>query len=71
VQCAAGRRSVTGLEWSRGELAVWLRGLGLDVVAFDVAEPYRLLLDAHEAAAEEFHRLSMPYDAALAPCRLR
>ena len=58
---------VTGLEWSRGELAVWLRRLGLDVVAVDVAEPYRLLLDgAHEAAAEEFHRLSMPYDAALA-----
>ena len=58
---------VTGLEWSRGELAVWLRRLGLDVVAADVAEPYRLLLDgAHEAAAEEFHRLSMPYDAALA-----
>jgi len=58
---------VTGLEWSRGELAVWLRRLGLDVVAADVAEPYRLLLDgAHQVAAEEFHRLSMPYDAALA-----
>ena len=58
---------VTGMEWSRGELAVWLRRLGLDVNAVDVAEPYRLLLNgAHEAAAEEFHRLSMPFDAALA-----
>jgi DNA-binding CsgD family transcriptional regulator/GTPase SAR1 family protein len=58
---------VAGMEWSRGELAVWLRRLGLDVNAVDVAEPYRLLLNgAHEAAAEEFHRLSMPFDAALA-----
>ena len=58
---------VAGMEWSRGELAVWLRRLGLDVNAVDVAEPYRLLLNgAHEAAAEEFHGLSMPFDAALA-----
>jgi DNA-binding CsgD family transcriptional regulator len=58
---------ITGMEWSRGELAVWLRRLGVDVNAVDVAEPYRLLLNgAHEAAAEEFHRLSMPFDAALA-----
>lgn len=58
---------VAGLEWSRGELAVWLRRLGEGVDIIDVAEPYRLLLDgAHDAAAEEFHRLSMPYDAALA-----
>jgi DNA-binding NarL/FixJ family response regulator len=55
------------MEWSRGELAVWLRRLGLDVNAVDVAEPYRLLLNgAHEAAAEEFHGFSMPFDAALA-----
>jgi DNA-binding CsgD family transcriptional regulator len=61
---------VTGLEWSRGELAVWLRRVGVDVgaaVAADVAEPYRLLLaGAYEAAAEAFHDMSMPYDGALA-----
>jgi len=58
---------VTGLEWSRGELAVWLRRLGERVDVVGVAEPYRLLLDgAYEAAADEFQRLSMPYDAALA-----
>lgn len=56
-----------GLEWSRGELAVWLRRVGESVDAAGVAEPYRLVLDgAFEAAADEFHRLSMPYDAALA-----
>ncbi len=58
---------IAGLEWSRGELAVWLRRLGENVDVVGVAEPYRLLLDgAYEAAADEFHRLSMPYDAALA-----
>jgi DNA-binding CsgD family transcriptional regulator len=56
-----------GLEWSRGELAAWLRRLGDTVDTADLAAPYRLLLQgSHEAAAEEFHRLSMPYDAALA-----
>ncbi len=56
-----------GLEWSRGELAVWLRRIGESVDAAGVAEPYRLVLNgAYEAAADEFHRLSMPYDAALA-----
>jgi DNA-binding CsgD family transcriptional regulator len=58
---------VAGLEWSRGELAVWLRRVGEPVDASGLAQPYRLILDgAHEAAADEFHRLSMPYDAALA-----
>ncbi len=58
---------VAGLEWSRGELAVWLRRVGESVDADAVAEPYRLVLEgAHQAAADEFHRLSMPYDAALA-----
>jgi DNA-binding NarL/FixJ family response regulator len=61
---------VTGLEWSRGELAVWLRRLGADIddgVGAGVAEPYRLVLDgAHEAAAEAFHAMSMPFDGALA-----
>ena len=56
-----------GLEWSRGDLAVWLRRIGETVDAAGVAEPYRLVIDGdHEAAADEFHRLSMPYDAALA-----
>ena len=63
----SNRGPVAGLEWSRGELAVWLRRVGETVDATGVAEPYRLLLDgAYEAAADEFHRLSMPYDAALA-----
>lgn len=58
---------VTGLEWSRGELAVWLRRLGENYDVAGVAEPYRLVLDgAYQAAADEFHRRSMPYDAALA-----
>ncbi|HTI75507.1 MAG TPA: AAA family ATPase [Mycobacterium sp.] len=58
---------VTGLEWSRGELAVWLRRLGDAVDVVGVAEPYRLQLEgAHEAAADDFHHRSMPYDAALA-----
>ena len=58
---------VTGLEWSRGELAVWLRRLGHGVDVVGVAEPYRVLLGgAYEAAAEDFHCRSMPYDAALA-----
>ena len=49
---------VAGLEWARGELAVWLRRLGRRVNAAGVAEPYRLVLDgAHEAAAEQFDRL--------------
>jgi DNA-binding NarL/FixJ family response regulator len=48
-------------------LAVWLRRLGEDVAVDGVAEPYRLVLDgAYAAAADEFHRRSMPYDAALA-----
>lgn len=58
---------VAGLDWSRGELAVWLRRIGEPVEVSDIAEPYRLVLDGgYEAAADEFHRLSMPYDAALA-----
>lgn len=58
---------VAGLEWSRGELAVWLRRVGESVETTGMAEPYRMVLDGeYEAAADEFHRLSMPYDAALA-----
>jgi DNA-binding CsgD family transcriptional regulator/tetratricopeptide (TPR) repeat protein len=58
---------VTGLDWSRGELAVWLRRLGDNNDVVGVAGPYRLVLDgAYGAAADEFHHRSMPYDAALA-----
>jgi DNA-binding CsgD family transcriptional regulator len=58
---------VTGLEWARGELAIWLHRLEPSVQADGVAHPYRLLLDGRfELAADEFHRLSTPYDAALA-----
>jgi DNA-binding CsgD family transcriptional regulator len=58
---------VDGLEWTRGELAMWLRRLDSGVDARGVAEPYRLLLDgSFEAAADAFQRLSTPYDAALA-----
>jgi DNA-binding NarL/FixJ family response regulator len=61
---------VNGLEWSRGELAVWLARVGVDIdeeTAASVADPYRLLLSGqHNAAAEAFHAVSMPYDGALA-----
>jgi DNA-binding NarL/FixJ family response regulator len=44
-----------------------LRRLGVTVSVADVAQPYRLLLDGQfEAAADAFHHLSTPYDAALA-----
>jgi DNA-binding CsgD family transcriptional regulator len=56
----------TGLEWTRGDLAVWLRRAGRTVDATGVAEPYQLLLDGkYAAAAEQFERLGTPYDAAL------
>lgn len=62
-----GSAPVTGLEWARGELAMWLRRIDKTVTADSVAEPYRLLFDGQfEAAADAFHRLSTPYDAALA-----
>ena len=58
---------VDGLQWGRGELAMWLRRLDGTVDVDGVAEPYRLLLDGQfEAAADAFHRLSTPYDAAMA-----
>jgi DNA-binding NarL/FixJ family response regulator len=41
--------------------------LGDSADVIGIAEPYRLVLDgAHEAASDDFHRRSMPYDAALA-----
>ncbi len=61
--------SVDGLEWAHGELAMWLRRLDIGAGVERVARPYQLLLDgAFEAAADEFQRLSMPYEAALALC---
>ncbi|CRZ13953.1 ATP-binding protein [Mycolicibacterium neworleansense] len=58
---------VQGLTMARGELAVWLHRLGLREILPQVAEPYRLVIDgAFESAADEFDRLSMPYEVALA-----
>ena len=55
----------SGLEWARSELAMWLRRIDATVPADAVTEPYRLLFDGQfEAAAEAFHQLSTPYDAA-------
>jgi DNA-binding CsgD family transcriptional regulator len=64
-----------GLEWARGELAIWLRRLdaesGLGPAAESapeaVAEPYRLQLTGRcAAAAAQWAQLSAPYDQALA-----
>ncbi|TDO18578.1 regulatory LuxR family protein [Mycobacterium sp. BK086] len=56
-----------GLSWARGELASWLHRSGVEVEVTDVAEPYRLYLDGDLlAAADAFHRLDLPYEAALA-----
>jgi DNA-binding CsgD family transcriptional regulator len=56
-----------GLEWARGELAMWLRRLDPTVEADLVAAPYRLYLDGDvQGAAAEFERLGTPYEAALA-----
>jgi DNA-binding CsgD family transcriptional regulator/tetratricopeptide (TPR) repeat protein len=68
-ECRTGLDSgpVDGLEWARGELVMWLRRLDPSVNADGVAAPYRLFLDgSFEEAADEFHRRSMPYEAALA-----
>ena len=56
-----------GLEWARGELAMWLRRLDPSVTTDDVAAPYRLYLDGDiAAAAAEFERIGTVYEAALA-----
>ncbi len=56
-----------GLEWARGELAVWLHRAGHCVDPAGIAVPYRLVIDgAYEAAADQLERLGTPYDAALA-----
>lgn len=69
AQCRALLDSVPtlGLEWARGELAMWLRRIGEQVSTESVAEPYRLLAAGqHEAAAAAFEELGTPYDVALA-----
>ena len=56
-----------GLEWARGDLAMWLRRLDPTVDADDVADPYRRYLDGDiSSAAAEFERLGTVYEAALA-----
>lgn len=56
-----------GLDWARGELAMWLRRLDPTVNADEVAQSYRLYLDGDTAAAAaEFERLGTVYEAALA-----
>jgi DNA-binding CsgD family transcriptional regulator/tetratricopeptide (TPR) repeat protein len=56
-----------GLEWARGDVAMWLRRLDPTVTADDVALPYRLYLDGDiSGAAAEFERLGTPYESALA-----
>lgn len=58
---------VDGLRMARGDLAMWLRRLDPSIDADGIPAPYRLFLDgAFEAAADAFHQLSMPYEAALA-----
>jgi DNA-binding CsgD family transcriptional regulator/tetratricopeptide (TPR) repeat protein len=54
--------------WSIGELGVWLWRLG-DLTSFgeDAALPYRLEVEGrHREAADEWRRLGVPYEAALA-----
>jgi DNA-binding CsgD family transcriptional regulator len=59
-----------GLEWGRGELAVWLRRLdpAIDVGDVDsLAEPCRLeLTGRHREAADLWGELSCPYERAMA-----
>ncbi len=56
-----------GLEWARGELAMWLRRVDGSVDADGLAAPYRLYLDGEiDSAAAEFERIGSMYEAALA-----
>ena len=62
-----GGPELPGLQWARGELAMWLHRCGVATEVGDVAEPYRRYLDGDAAAAaEEFERLGVQYEAALA-----
>jgi DNA-binding CsgD family transcriptional regulator len=58
-----------GLQWVRGELAVWLRRAGVPAAdpGSEVAAPYRLQLDGeHAVAADRWSALGSPYEQALA-----
>ena len=54
--------------WIRGELLFWLsRVQPVEVVAEDVAEPYRLMLQGEwQRAARAWQHIGMPYEQALA-----
>jgi DNA-binding CsgD family transcriptional regulator len=60
-------RSLPGVQWSAGHLAVWLRRLGRDHGDVRVAAPFALLLEGRAAeAAEQWRSLGAPYERALA-----
>jgi DNA-binding CsgD family transcriptional regulator/tetratricopeptide (TPR) repeat protein len=62
-----GGPELPGLEWARGELAMWLHRCGVPVDVCDIAEPYRRYLEGDAAAAADaFERLGVQYEAALA-----
>ncbi|ROZ89284.1 helix-turn-helix transcriptional regulator [Gordonia sp. OPL2] len=55
-----------GLEWSRGDLAVWLRRVGIDCDADGVAPPFAAHLDGDvSAAARGLAECGSEFDAAL------
>jgi DNA-binding CsgD family transcriptional regulator len=60
----------TGLEWARGDLAIWMRRVDPSVEVPHIeslAEPYRLQLTGqHREAAERWAALSVPYEQAMA-----
>jgi DNA-binding CsgD family transcriptional regulator/tetratricopeptide (TPR) repeat protein len=65
----AGLGVGTGVEWSTGELAVWLDRIGhhVDTAGLRLAEPHRLLLERRPLdAAAVWGELSAPYDRAVA-----
>jgi DNA-binding NarL/FixJ family response regulator len=58
-----------GLEWARGDLAVWLQRLdpGLATEDLEVSSPHRLQLSGQFAeAAKAWEQLNVPYDQAVA-----
>ncbi|MEV4508541.1 AAA family ATPase [Dactylosporangium sp. NPDC049525] len=63
----AGAAESPALAWAAGDLAVWLRRLGVDVDPGPVAEPHRLTLTGrHHEAAAWWRRAGAPFDEALA-----
>ncbi len=58
-----------GLEWARGDLAVWLQRLdpAVDVPGGGYSEVHRLQLDgAHTEAARRWEQLGLPFERSLA-----